>query len=155
MTGILNRLGSSAERWQARLEKLKGGRLLGRFFAASRDRLREVAARLKVHHLANLERLPGVIIQRDLQCTAAGRRRFDRRVARRIGSLRLAKRTRNGRVQGRAMRITGAWIGVSPGSGASRSGILGPVPGKSFFLVSGHRGSLQMSAQGIAYARSS
>ena len=57
-TGIFNRLGSSTDRWQARLEKLKGGRLLGRFFAASRDRLREVAARLNVHHLANLSRCP-------------------------------------------------------------------------------------------------
>ncbi len=54
LTSILERLGSSAERWQARLEKLKGGRLLGRFFAASRVRLREVATHLNVHHLANL-----------------------------------------------------------------------------------------------------
>ena len=46
LTGILERLGSSAESWQARLEKLRGGRLLGRFFAASRERLREVATRL-------------------------------------------------------------------------------------------------------------
>ena len=43
---ILDRLGTSAERWQARLEKLRQGRLLGRFFAASRQRLREVAQRL-------------------------------------------------------------------------------------------------------------
>ncbi len=35
-----------------------GGRLLGRFFAASRERLREVAARLGVHHLANLAGCP-------------------------------------------------------------------------------------------------
>ena len=54
VAGILARLGSSAERWHSRLEKLKTGRLLGRFFAASRDRLREVATRLGVHHLANL-----------------------------------------------------------------------------------------------------
>ena len=54
VAGILARLGTSADRWQARLEKLKTGRLLGRFFAASRERLREVAARLGVHHLANL-----------------------------------------------------------------------------------------------------
>jgi hypothetical protein len=53
-TGILERLGSSAEHWRARLEKLSRGRLLGRFFAASRERLREVAAHLGVHHLANL-----------------------------------------------------------------------------------------------------
>jgi hypothetical protein len=59
-TGILQRLGSTAERWQARLEKLKGGRLLGRFFAATRGRLREVAARMKVHHLANLGGCPAV-----------------------------------------------------------------------------------------------
>ncbi len=54
LTGILERLGSSAESWRGRLEKLKSGRLLGRFFAASRERLRHVAARLGVHHLANL-----------------------------------------------------------------------------------------------------
>jgi hypothetical protein len=54
LTGILNRLGTTAESWQARLEKLKSGRLLGRFFAASRERLREAAAQLRVHHLANL-----------------------------------------------------------------------------------------------------
>ena len=45
------------ERW-ARLEKLRRSRLLGRFFAASRERLREVATRLGVHHLANLGGCP-------------------------------------------------------------------------------------------------
>jgi len=54
VSGILQRLGSSAESWWSRLEKLSQGRLLGRFFAATRDRLREVATRLGVHHLANL-----------------------------------------------------------------------------------------------------
>ena len=54
LTAILNRLGTTTETWQARLEKLKSGRLLGRFFAASRERLREAAAKLRVHHLANL-----------------------------------------------------------------------------------------------------
>ena len=54
MAGVLERLGSNAENWQARLQKLAAGRLLGRFFAASRARLREVAERLGVHHLANL-----------------------------------------------------------------------------------------------------
>ena len=58
LTGILERLGSSAESWQARLEKLRGGRLLGRFFAASRERPREVATRLGVHRLANLGGCP-------------------------------------------------------------------------------------------------
>ena len=36
---IFDRLGTSAETWQARLQKLSEGRLLGRFFAASRERL--------------------------------------------------------------------------------------------------------------------
>jgi len=58
LSGIFARLGSSAESWWARLEKLSRGRLLGRFFAASRERLRQVAARLGVHHLANLGGCP-------------------------------------------------------------------------------------------------
>ena len=58
LTGILNRLGSSVESWQARLRKLTEGRLLGRFFAASRQRLRVVAAHFRVHHLANLGGCP-------------------------------------------------------------------------------------------------
>jgi hypothetical protein len=36
----------------ARLETLKSGRMLGRFFAATRARLREAATRPGVHHLA-------------------------------------------------------------------------------------------------------
>jgi REP element-mobilizing transposase RayT len=60
VAGMLQRLGSSAESWQARLEKLKrsGGHLLGRFFAASRERLRAVAQQLGMHHLANLGGCP-------------------------------------------------------------------------------------------------
>ncbi len=58
LAGILERLGSSAESWQVRLQKLAGGRFLGRFFAASRARLRELAARLGVHHLANMGGCP-------------------------------------------------------------------------------------------------
>jgi REP element-mobilizing transposase RayT len=54
LAGVLERIGSTAESWWARIEKLSQGRLLGRFFAASRARLREVAARLSVHHLASL-----------------------------------------------------------------------------------------------------
>jgi len=38
--------------------KLSEGRLLGRFYAANRARLREVAAELGVHHLANLTARP-------------------------------------------------------------------------------------------------
>jgi hypothetical protein len=54
LTGILERLGSNAERWWSRIEKLSKGRLLGRFVSASRERLREAARGLGVHHLPNL-----------------------------------------------------------------------------------------------------
>ncbi|MFI5460043.1 MAG: hypothetical protein ACHRXM_31885 [Isosphaerales bacterium] len=54
MAGIFDRLGSRAENWQARMEKLSKGRLFGRFFAASREKLREMAERLNVRHLVNL-----------------------------------------------------------------------------------------------------
>ncbi len=54
LAGIFERLGSDAQTWQARLHKLVADRLLGRFFAASRTRLSEVAERLGLHHLANL-----------------------------------------------------------------------------------------------------
>lgn len=56
---IFERLGSSAETWQARLAKLRKGRLLGRFFAASRQRLRDVAQRLALRRLPNLAGRPG------------------------------------------------------------------------------------------------
>jgi len=58
LSGIFDRLGSSAESWWARLAKLSKGRPPGRFFAASRERLPEVASRLGVHHLANLGACP-------------------------------------------------------------------------------------------------
>ena len=58
LTGILNRLGTTAEIWQARLEKLKSGRLLGRFFAANRERVRKAPNRPHVHRLANLAGSP-------------------------------------------------------------------------------------------------
>ncbi len=55
VSGILDRLDSSGERWWSRLEKLSKCRLLGGFFAASRQRsAREVAHGLGVHHRANL-----------------------------------------------------------------------------------------------------
>jgi hypothetical protein len=58
VVGILHRVGISLEEWHARLERLKRGHLLGRFIAGSRARLREVAARIGVHHLANLGACP-------------------------------------------------------------------------------------------------
>jgi hypothetical protein len=59
---ILQRIGSSADSWQARLGQLKrcGSRLLGRFFAITRERLRLVAKQCGVHHLANLCGCPAV-----------------------------------------------------------------------------------------------
>ncbi len=56
--GGFDRLGSTADRWTARLERLRRGRLFGRFFAASRAKLREIAARLNVRHLVNLTSCP-------------------------------------------------------------------------------------------------
>jgi REP element-mobilizing transposase RayT len=55
---ILARIGTTAEAWQARLERLRKGRLLGRFFAASRQRLREVAERLHLKRVPNLGGCP-------------------------------------------------------------------------------------------------
>ena len=52
---LFDRLKTSAEAWQSRLDKLRGGRLLGRFAAARRNALRAVAARLGVQRLANLQ----------------------------------------------------------------------------------------------------
>ena len=54
LAGILDRIGSNAESWQVRMEKLKNGRAFGRFFAASRDKLRELAKRLNVRRVVNL-----------------------------------------------------------------------------------------------------
>ena len=54
VVSIFTRLGSSAESWGARLLKLSGARLLGRFLSASRDRLREIAKRIGVRHLVNV-----------------------------------------------------------------------------------------------------
>jgi hypothetical protein len=55
---ILERVGSRAETWRARLEALRQGRLLGRFFAASRARLREVALGLGQQGVPNLGGCP-------------------------------------------------------------------------------------------------
>ena len=56
--GIFERLGCSAQSCQARLEKLKGDRLLGRFFATTRAKLREISERLGVRHVVNLASCP-------------------------------------------------------------------------------------------------
>jgi hypothetical protein len=51
---IFERLGCSARSWQNRMEKLRDGRLLCRFFATTRAKLREIADRLGMRHLVNL-----------------------------------------------------------------------------------------------------
>jgi hypothetical protein len=58
LCGIFGRLGCTAEKWTARLEKLREGRWLGRFFASSRAKLREIARSLKLRHLVNLGGCP-------------------------------------------------------------------------------------------------
>jgi hypothetical protein len=58
LAGIFDRLGCDAKSWQARIEKLRTGRLFGRFLAASRQKLRELASRLNVRSLANLAGCP-------------------------------------------------------------------------------------------------
>jgi REP element-mobilizing transposase RayT len=58
VAGIFERLGCSSESWRSKLQKLSEGRLLGRFFASNRDRLRDVARELGVHRLANLGGCP-------------------------------------------------------------------------------------------------
>jgi hypothetical protein len=58
LAGIFDRIRTSARSWRARLEKLRTGRLFGRFFAASRERLREAAMRLKLRRVANLAACP-------------------------------------------------------------------------------------------------
>ena len=45
LAGIFERLGFSAQSWQDEMDKLRGERLLGRIFAASCIKLREIAKR--------------------------------------------------------------------------------------------------------------
>ena len=54
LAGIVDRICSSAESWQVRMEKLKSGRSFGRFFAASREKVRKIARRSNMRHLVNL-----------------------------------------------------------------------------------------------------
>ena len=56
---ILDRLGTSAEVWGFRLQRLLSqDRFLGRYFATHRPRLRELASRRGVHHVDNLGACP-------------------------------------------------------------------------------------------------
>jgi len=54
LAGIFERLGTSAEFWQQRIEKLFAKtRLLGNYFATRKDRLAEIATRRGLHHVDN------------------------------------------------------------------------------------------------------
>jgi REP element-mobilizing transposase RayT len=54
VAGILNRLQTSTEIWEMQIKALFAkGRIFGSYFAASRDRLRELALRKGRHHLDN------------------------------------------------------------------------------------------------------
>ena len=55
LADIFERLGTSAELWQARVKRLSGGRLLGRFLGGTKERLAEAAQRLGVSRVANLK----------------------------------------------------------------------------------------------------
>jgi hypothetical protein len=54
LAAIFERIGTTAETWQARVLKLSKARLMGRLFAASHQRLRDVAARLGLRRAVNL-----------------------------------------------------------------------------------------------------
>jgi hypothetical protein len=55
VASILDRLGTSAELWGHRIRKLFAkARLLGSYFCADRERLRELARHRGVHYLDNL-----------------------------------------------------------------------------------------------------
>jgi hypothetical protein len=58
LAGIFKRLGCRAQNWHNRMQRLNGDRLLGRFFAATRAKLREIGERLGVRHLVNLAGCP-------------------------------------------------------------------------------------------------
>jgi hypothetical protein len=58
LSGVFERLVCSAQSWQIQIEKLRGDRLLGRFFAASRTKLREIGERRGVRRLVNLRGCP-------------------------------------------------------------------------------------------------
>ena len=60
VAGILERLGTTAEYWEQRMKQLLGkSRLLGSYFATSRERLKEIATHRGVHHVDNAIGLTG------------------------------------------------------------------------------------------------
>ena len=54
VAGIMDRLGTNAWFWQARIKRRMGkSRLMGSYFATSPYRLQEVPSRRSVHHVDN------------------------------------------------------------------------------------------------------
>jgi hypothetical protein len=58
LDGIFERIGIDSRCWRLRMAKLRQGRLLGRFFATSQAKLREVAEKLNLRYVVNLARCP-------------------------------------------------------------------------------------------------
>ena len=58
LAGVFERMDCGAQSWQIQIEKLRGDRLLGRFFTSSRVKLRQIAERLGVRRLVNLRGCP-------------------------------------------------------------------------------------------------
>jgi hypothetical protein len=59
VTSILDRLGTSADVWGCRIQRLfEKTRLLGSYFCTDRERLRELARQRGVHHLDNVAAMP-------------------------------------------------------------------------------------------------
>jgi hypothetical protein len=58
LAGIFERMNCSTQSWQKRMERLGGDRLLGRFFASARAKLREIGERLGGRHRRNLTGCP-------------------------------------------------------------------------------------------------
>jgi hypothetical protein len=58
LAGILERIGCRSDLWVDRMEKLREGRWLGRIFATSRMKLRDLARKLGVRHLVNIAGCP-------------------------------------------------------------------------------------------------
>ena len=54
LADIFERLQSTAESWSQRFKRLHEKKWVGRFLSARRDRLRELASKLSVRHLANI-----------------------------------------------------------------------------------------------------
>jgi hypothetical protein len=53
VAGTFDRLATTAESWLMRQEKLRTGRLFGRFFASTRERLKQQVRRLGVRSVWN------------------------------------------------------------------------------------------------------